>query len=182
MEWCSHRLFRNNVLLFACRNWRNATGNLSGNGLLVEDRIRSFPNTKQESLQVSRYIWTKVFDMHKNIFARARTRIRTWCFNPGVWNANCVWAKQTVLRFQVGRMSFRAIKKEYLKLITALRLFSTFNNNITVCYIYCTLKLYCIVSCPDLGCTLPSRDDKMFRIGERVMRNELLGRVFETVA
>jgi hypothetical protein len=88
-----------------------------------------------------------------------------------------------VLRFQVGRMSFQAIKKAfYLKLITALRMFSAFSNKVTVCYSSWTLKLYCIVLSPDLGCTLPSRDSRMFRIGERVTQNELLVHVFETAA
>jgi hypothetical protein len=144
-EWCGHPVFQNSVLLFACRNWRNTAENLSGNGLMVENRIRSFPNTKQESSPVSRYIWTKVLDIHVNIFARERhararahthtsTRIRTCCFKPGVWNSNCTRAKQIVLRFQVGRISFQAIEQAfYLKLITTLIMFNAFDNKVTVC-------------------------------------------------
>jgi hypothetical protein len=178
VEWCCHRLFQNTVLLFACRNWRNTTENLSGNGLLVENRIRSFPNTKQESSPVSRYIWTKVLDIHINIFTDAHTHTHTNVILQ-------TWGLKR--KFYMGqtdrRMSFQAIRKAlHIKLITALRMFNAFNNKVTVCYSYWTLELCCVVFSPDLGCTLPSRDSKMFRIGERVIQNELLGHVFETMA
>jgi len=47
---------------------------------------------------------------------------------------------------------------------------------------FLNLKLYCIALSPDLSCTLPSTDSKMFRISERVIQNELLGHVLETMA
>ena len=130
-------------ILFACRNWWNTTENLSGNGFVVENRIRSFPNTKQESSPVSRYIWTKVLDIHVNIFARERhagalahthththtnMMLQTWSLKLKLYTGQAI-----VLRFQVGRMSFQAIKKAfYLKLITTLRMFSAFNIKVTV--------------------------------------------------